>query len=149
MLALNAPVYLYKPLQQQLRYVLDSFKKGDLSGALEALNIFDASLLHPCGVVKKRALLTFPEVQKDMAIERMTRGFQFPLKMDARNEIIKYARKFLALVGEKSQLATVDNQTSSHYRNHEYKIVSDADTHLWDDNPAMTNTILYKWMNGL
>lgn len=144
-LAVNAPGYPDQPLQQRLGYVLDFLKNQDLSGALEALNV----LMHPCGVVKKRVLRKIPDAQKNMAIERMTRGFQFLLEMDARNEIIKYTGKFLALIGEKSQLATIDNQTRSHCINHKYKVISDAGTRLWDDNPVMTNAIIDEWMNGL
>lgn len=144
-LAVNAPGYPDKPLQRRLGCILDFLKNQDLSGALEALNI----LMHPCGVVKKRVLREIPDTQKDTAIERMTRGFQFLLEMDARNEIIKYTGKFLALIGEKSQLATIDNQTRSHCIHHEYKVIPDAGTRLWDDNPVMTNAIIDEWMNGL
>ncbi|WP_208442102.1 alpha/beta fold hydrolase [Bartonella raoultii] len=144
-LAMNAPGYPDQPLQQRLGYVLDFLENKDLSGALEALNV----LMHPCGVVKKKALWEIPDAQKDMAIERMRRGFQFLLEMDARDEIVKYTGKFLALIGEKSQLATIDNQTRSHCINHEYKVISDAGTRLWDDNPVMTNAIIDEWMNGL
>lgn len=84
-----------------------------------------------------------------MAIERMTRGFQFLLEIDARNEIIKYTGKFLALVSENSQLATIDNQTRSHCKNREYKIISDVGTHLWDDNAVMTHAIVDEWMSRL
>ncbi|VEJ45820.1 alpha/beta fold hydrolase [Bartonella vinsonii] len=144
-LAVNAPGYPDMLLQRRVGYILNFLKNKDLSGALEALNAF----MHPRGVMKKRALWEIPEAQKSMAIERMTKGFEFLLGMDARNEIIKYTGKFLALVGEKSQLATVDNQTRSHCVNHEYKIVSDAGTRLWDDNPAMTNAILDEWIERL
>ncbi|WP_317993635.1 alpha/beta hydrolase [Bartonella gliris] len=144
-LAVNAPGYPDTLLQQRLGYLLNFLKNKDLSGALEALNAF----MHPPGVMKKRSLLEIPDAQKSMAIERMTRGFEFLLGMDARNEIIKYTGKFLALVGEKSQLATVDNQTRSRCMNHEYKIISGAGMRLWEDNPVMTNTILAEWMRGL
>ncbi len=69
--------------------------------------------------------------------------------MDARDEIIKYTGNFLALVGEKSQLATVNNQTKSHYINHEYKIISGAGMRLWEDNPVMTNAIIDEWIDRL
>ncbi|WP_273760494.1 alpha/beta fold hydrolase [Bartonella sp. ML70XJBT.G] len=144
-LAVNAPGYPDKPLQQRLGCILDFLKNQDLSGALEALNI----LMHPCGVMKKRVLREIPDAQRNMAIERMTRGFQFLLEMDARNEIVKYTGKFLALIGEKSQLATIDNQTRSHCIHHEYKVIPDAGTRLWDDNPMMTNAIIDEWMNKL
>ncbi|WP_019220203.1 alpha/beta fold hydrolase [Bartonella florencae] len=144
-LAVNAPGYPDKPLQRRLGYILHFLKNKDLSGALETLNAF----MHPRGVMKKRALLEISDAQKSMAIERMTRGFEFLLAMDARDEINKYTGKFLALIGERSQLATVDNQTRSNCINHEYKVVSDAGTRLWDDNPVMTNAIVDEWMSGL
>ncbi|EJF76034.1 alpha/beta fold hydrolase [Bartonella alsatica] len=146
-LAVNAPGYPDKLLQRRLGYVLNFLKNKDLSGALETLNAFMNS--NPRGVMKKRALLKIPDTQKSVAIERMSRGFKFLLGMDARNEIIKYTGKFLALVGEKSQLATIDNQTRSYCINHEYKIISGAGTRLWDDNPVMTNAIIDKWLSEL
>ncbi|GAA4665612.1 alpha/beta hydrolase [Bartonella pachyuromydis] len=144
-LAVNAPGYPDELLQQRLGYVLNFLKNQDLSRALEALNI----LMHPSGGVKKRVPREIPDTQKDIAIERMTRGFHFLLEMDARNEIIKYTGKFLALIGEKSQLATIDNQTRSYCIYHEYRVIPDAGTRLWDDNPVMTNAIIEQWMNGL
>ncbi|MBB4077206.1 hypothetical protein GGR08_001533 [Bartonella fuyuanensis] len=72
----------------------------------------------------------------------MTRGFKLLLALDARDKIVKYTGRFLALMGEKLQLATVDNQISSHCLNYEYKIFSGVGMRLWDDNPVMTNTII-------
>lgn len=144
-LSVNAPGYPDALLQKRLGYLLTLLESGDLSGALEALDAF----VQPIGAIKKRALLEIPEEQKSMAIERMRKGFKLLLGMDARNEIIKYTGKFLALVGERSQLATVDNQTRSHCLNHEYKIIPDAGMRLWDDNPTMTDAIIDKWIGGL
>ncbi|WP_375618617.1 MULTISPECIES: alpha/beta fold hydrolase [unclassified Bartonella] len=144
-LAVNAPGYPDKVLQRRLGDILASLENNDLSGALEILNGF----MHPSGIMKKRALLEIPDEQKSVAIERMTRGFKLLLEMDARDEIVKYKGKFLALVGEKSQLATVDNQTKSHNLNHEYKIISGAGTRLWEDNPTMTDAVIDEWMEGL
>ncbi|EJF77772.1 hypothetical protein MCO_00910 [Bartonella sp. DB5-6] len=144
-LAVNAPGYPDKTLQQRLGSVLTLLENGDLSEALETLNVF----MCPRGVMKKRVLLEIPDEQKSMAIERMMRGFKFLLGMDARNEIIKYTGKFLALVGEKSQLATVDNQTRSYCMYHEYKIITGAGTRLWEDNPTMTDAIIDEWIGRL
>ncbi|MBB4076954.1 pimeloyl-ACP methyl ester carboxylesterase [Bartonella fuyuanensis] len=144
-LAVNAPGYPDKLLQQRLGYLLTLLKSGDLSGALEILDAF----VQPIGAIKKRTLLEISDEQKSMAIERMTRGFKLLLEMDARNEIIKYTGKFLALVGEKSQLATVENQTRSHCMNHEYKIVSGAGMRLWEDNPTMTDAVIDEWIDKL
>nr|WP_329603766.1 hypothetical protein [Bartonella henselae] len=137
-LAVNAPGYPDKLLQQRLGYLLTLLESGDLSGVLEILDAF----VQPIGAIKKRTLLEISDEQKSMAIERMTRGFKLLLEMDARNEIIKYTGKFLALVGEKSQLASVDNQTRSHCMNHEYKIISGAGMRLWEDNPTMTDAVI-------
>ncbi|WP_375693999.1 alpha/beta fold hydrolase [Bartonella sp. AD24XZML] len=144
-LAVNAPGYPDKVLQRRLGDILAYLENNDLSGALEILNGF----MHPSGIMKKRALLEVPDKQKGMAIERMTRGFKLLLAMDARDEIVKYKGKFLALVGEKSQLATVDNQTKSHNLNHKYKIISGAGTRLWEDNPFMTDAVIDEWMEEL
>ncbi|WP_254474726.1 alpha/beta fold hydrolase [Bartonella sp. B1098] len=144
-LAVNAPGYPDKLLQQRLGDILFHLENNDLARALETLNAF----MHPCGVIKKRVALEIPQDQKSMAIERMTRGFKLLLALDARDEIVKYTGKFLALVGEKSQFATVDNQTKSQCVNHEYRIISGAGTRLWDDNPVMTNAIVSEWMERL
>lgn len=144
-LAVNAPGYPDKPLQRRLGDILFYLENNDLAGALETLNVF----IHSRGIIKKRVALEIPQDQKSMAIERMTRGFKLLLALDARDEIVKYTGKFLALVGEKSQLATVDNQTKSKCFNHEYRIVSGAGTRLWDDNPVMTNAIVSEWMERL
>ncbi|MET3560759.1 MULTISPECIES: alpha/beta hydrolase [Bartonella] len=144
-LAVNAPGYPDKLLQQRLGYLLTLLESGDLSGALEILDAF----VQPIGAIKKRTLLKISDEQKSMAIERMTRGFKLLLEMDARDEIIKYTGKFLALVGEKSQLATVENQTRSHCMNHEYKIISGAGMRLWEDNPTMTDAIIDEWIDEL
>ncbi|WP_375607409.1 MULTISPECIES: alpha/beta fold hydrolase [unclassified Bartonella] len=144
-LAVNAPGYPDKVLQRRLGDILASLENNDLSGALEILNGF----MHPSGIMKKRALLEIPDEKKSVAIERMTRGFKLLLEIDARDEIVKYKGKFLALVGEKSQLATVDNQTKSHNLNHEYKIVSGAGTRLWEDNPTMMDAVIDEWLEGL
>ncbi|WP_375642519.1 alpha/beta fold hydrolase [Bartonella sp. CM100XJJH] len=144
-LAVNAPGYPDKVLKRRLGDILVYLENNDLSGALEILNGF----MQPSGILKKRVLLEVPDEQKSVAIERMTRGFKLLLEMDARDEIIKYTGKFLSLVGEKSQLATLDNQTKSHNLNHEYKIISGAATRLWEDNPTMTNAVIDEWMEGL
>ncbi|WP_144753678.1 alpha/beta fold hydrolase [Bartonella saheliensis] len=144
-LAVNAPGYPDKLLQRRLGDILFHLENNDLAGALEILNVF----MHSYGGTKKRVALEIPKDQKSIAIERMTRGFKLLLALDARNEIVKYRGKFLALVGEKSQLATVDNQTKSQCVNHEYRIISGAATRLWDDNPVMTNAIVSEWMEGL
>ncbi|WP_375631637.1 MULTISPECIES: alpha/beta fold hydrolase [unclassified Bartonella] len=144
-LAVNAPGYPDKVLQRRLGDIFASLENNDLSGALEILNGF----MHPSGIMKKRVLLEIPDKQKSVAIERMTRGFKLLLEIDARDEIVKYKGKFLALVGEKSQLATVDNQTKSHNLNHEYKLISGAGTRLWEDNPTMTDAVIDEWMEGL
>ncbi|WP_019222035.1 alpha/beta fold hydrolase [Bartonella senegalensis] len=144
-LAVNAPGYPDKPLQRQIGYILTFLKEGDLSGALERLN----SVICSRGGRKKRVLWQISDEQRSMAIERMIRGFTLLLGMDARGEIIKYTGKFLALIGERSQLATIANQTRSQCLNHEYKIISDAGTRLWDENPAMTNAIVNQWIDTL
>ncbi|WP_330168008.1 alpha/beta hydrolase [Bartonella grahamii] len=144
-LSVNAPGYPDVILQRRLGDILVYLENNDLSRALEILNGF----MHPSGIMKKRVLLEIPDEQKNTAIERMTRGFKLLLAMDARDEIIKYTGKFLALVGEKSQLATVDNQTRSRCANHEYRIISGAGTRLWEDNPVMTNAVINEWMEGL
>ncbi|WP_273758461.1 alpha/beta hydrolase [Bartonella sp. AU55XJBT] len=144
-LAVNAPGYPDKLLQRRLGEILIHLENNDLLGALETLNVF----MHSCGVIKKRVALEIPQDQKSMALERMTRGFKLLLALDARDEIVKYKGKFLALVGEMSQLATINNQTKSQCANHEYRIISGAGTRLWDDNPVMTNAIVREWMEGL
>ncbi|PIT68169.1 alpha/beta fold hydrolase [Bartonella tribocorum] len=144
-LAVNAPGYPDKLLQRRLGDILFHLENNDLLGALETLNGF----MNLAGVVKKRVALEIPQDQKGVAIERMIRGFKLLLALDARDEIVKYTGKFLALVGEKSQFATVDNQTKSQCVNHEYRIISGAGTRLWDDNPVMTNAIVREWMEGL
>ncbi|WP_212112895.1 alpha/beta fold hydrolase [Bartonella queenslandensis] len=144
-LAVNAPGYPDPLLKRRIGDILIHLENNDLLGALETLNGF----VNPSGVVKKRVALEIPQDQTSMAIERMTRGFKLLLALDARDEIIKYKDKFLALVGEKSQLATVDNQTKSQCVNHQYQIISGAGTRLWDDNPVMTNAIVSEWMEGL
>ncbi|WP_208442096.1 alpha/beta fold hydrolase [Bartonella raoultii] len=144
-LAMNAPGYPDVLLQQRLGYLLTLLEKGDLSTTLEVLDSF----VQPIGAIEKRNVLEIPDEQKTMAIERMTRGFKLLLAMDARDEIIKYTGKFLALVGEKSQLATVNNQTKSHCMNHEYKIISEAGMRLWEDNPVMTNAVINEWIDRL
>ncbi|WP_336294186.1 alpha/beta hydrolase [Bartonella sp. CB169] len=144
-LAVNAPGYPDAFLQQRIKYLLSLLEDGDLSKALETLNI----LIQPLGEIKKRVRAKIPSKKKNMAIERMQRGFRLLLDMDARSEIVKYGGKFLALVGEKSQFATVNNQTQSYRLNHEYKIISSAGTRLWDDNPSMTYAIVNEWIDKL
>ncbi|MEL6088793.1 alpha/beta hydrolase [Bartonella schoenbuchensis] len=144
-LSISAPGYPDTLLQQKLRYLLTLLEDGNLSEALEELDYF----VQPVGAIKKRTLMEVSDDQKNIAIERMQRGFRLLLDMDARSEIIKYGGKFLSLVGEKSQLATVDNQTQSHNLNHEYKIIPSAGIRLWKDNFAMTHAIVNKWIDGL
>ncbi|OPB29451.1 alpha/beta hydrolase [Bartonella sp. WD12.1] len=144
-LAISAPGYPDTPLQQKLGYLLTLLEDGDLSGALEALDYF----VQPVGAIKKRALIKISDDQKNIAIERMQRGFRLLLDMDARSEIIKYGGKFLSLVGEKSQLATIDNQTQSHNLNHEYKIIPGTGIRPWENNFAMTHAIVNEWIDGL
>ncbi|WP_455481459.1 alpha/beta fold hydrolase [Bartonella sp. B12(2025)] len=144
-LAVSAPGYPDLLLQQRFKHVLTLLDDGDLSGALETLYAF----LQPMGETARKVYIKIPDEQKSTALERMQRGFRFLLEMDARSEIVKYAGKFLCLVGEKSQLATIDNQTQSHRLNHEYKIISGAGTRLWDDNPAMMHAIVNEWIDRL
>ncbi len=144
-LAVSAPSYPDAFLRRRLEHLLTLLKNGDLSGALEALNI----LVQPLGKTEKIIQRKIPDEQKNMAIERMQRGFRLLLKMDARSEIIKYAGRFLALVGEKSQLATINNQIQSHCLNHEYKVIFGAGMLPWNDNPVMMYAIIHEWINRI
>ncbi|WP_407965770.1 hypothetical protein [Bartonella sp. C271] len=144
-LAVSAPGYPDALLQKRLGYILTVLEDGDLSKALEILD----ALVQPVGSIKKRIQIEIPAHQKDIAIERMKRGFRLLLEMDARHEIVKYGGKFLSLVGEKSQLATIDNQTRSYNLNHEYKIIPGAGMRPWDDNFFVTHTIVNQWINKL
>ncbi|WP_455475040.1 alpha/beta hydrolase [Bartonella sp. B30(2025)] len=144
-LAVSAPGYPDLLLQQRLKSVLSLLDDGDILGALEILYAF----VQPIGEAVKKIQIKIPDDKKNTALKRMQRGFRFLLEMDARSEIVKYTGKFLSLVGEKSQLATIDNQAQSHHLNHEYKIIPNAGMFPWRDNPIATHEIVNEWISKI
>lgn len=141
----SAPGFADEKLTTRLVRLISMLEKGELGPAVDVLHHY----VLPEGQPAPEATYTLPDAGKMSAIQRMLTGFSLLLKMDARADIARYDGKYLAIVGEKSQLASWENQTHSHRPLHTYKRIPGAGMRPWNDNPIAMNSLLNEWIATL
>lgn len=144
-ISVSAPGFADRNLIKRLGLLISLLEKGDLEYAMDALHQF----VMPEGQSASKADFTLPDAEKVSAIQRMLTGFGLLLNMDARRAIADYRGKYLAIVGEKSQLASWDNQTHSAQPTHLYRCIPKAGMRPWNDNPEAVDALLNEWVETL
>ncbi|HGH4676460.1 TPA: alpha/beta hydrolase [Enterobacter bugandensis] len=144
-LSVSAPGFADEKLTQRLVRLISLLEKGELGSAMDILHHY----VLPEGLPAPREKFTLPDTEKMSAIKRMLTGFSLLLKMDARADIAAYDGNYLAIVGEKSQLASWENQTHSPRTQHYYKRIPGVGMRPWNDNPAAVNALLNEWIDTL
>ena len=137
-LSVSAPGFADEKLTQRLVRLISLLEKGKLGSSMVILHHY----VLPEGSPAPREKFTLPDTEKMSAIKRMLTGFSLLLKMDARADIAAYDGNYLAIVGEKSQLA-------SYFVQHYYKRIPGAGMRPWNDNPAAVNALLNEWIDTL
>ncbi|AGF74868.1 hypothetical protein BAnh1_09980 [Bartonella australis AUST/NH1] len=144
-ISLSGPGYADDVLKKHIGALLLLLEDGALCDALELLHRY----AQPVDTSVPLGNILIPEEQKAEALDRMKNGFKLLLEMDARTVIGKFKGKFLSLVGAKSQLATVKNQTASVLEYHEYHTIKNAGARLWRDDPTIVGDIINSWIKKI
>lgn len=144
-ISVSAPGFADKQLKTRLGLLVSLLEKGEAEHAIDVLHQF----VVPEGQSVPEEKFTLPDAAKASAIQRMLTGFTLLLNMDARNAIACYSGKYLAIVGEKSQLASWENQTHSAQSAHLYRRIPKAGMRPWNDNPAAMDALLNEWVETL
>lgn len=144
-ISVSAPGFADQLLKTRLGQLVSLLEEGDAEHAVDVLHQF----VVPEGQPAPEERFTLPDAEKAPAIQRMLTGFALLLNMDARHAIACYSGKYLAIVGEKSQLASWANQTHSALPTHIYKRIPKAGMRPWNDNPAAMNALLNEWVETL
>lgn len=138
-MSVSAPGFADEQLNRRLGELVSLLEKGEVEHAVDVLHQF----------VVPEGQVTLPDAAKASAIQRMLTGFALLLNMDARAAIARYNGKYLAIVGDKSQLASWENQTHSTQPTHLYRRIPKAGMRPWNDNPAAMNALLNEWVDTL
>ncbi|EHQ9198459.1 hypothetical protein KF477_004687 [Salmonella enterica subsp. diarizonae serovar 50:k:z:[z50],[z57],[z68] [z86]] len=116
-MSVSAPGFADEQLNRRLGELVSLLEKGEVEHAVDVLHQF----VVPEGQAAQEGRFTLPDAAKASAIQRMLTGFALLLNMDARAAIARYNGKYLAIVGDKSQLASWENQTHSTQPTHLYR----------------------------
>ncbi|OSN02901.1 hypothetical protein AU510_16370 [Lonsdalea britannica] len=144
-MSISAPGFADDLLQERIGHLVSLLEKGEVDHAIEVLHQF----VVPEGHMAPQGGSPLPNSLKQSATDRMIRGFSLLLNMDARTHIAQYPGKFLAIVGEKSQLATWDNQTHSANPEHTYVSIPGAGMRPWNDNASAMDALVNRWIEEL
>lgn len=144
-ISISAPGYADPLLKERIGYLVSMLDNGHIDSAIEALHQF----VVPEGHTAPVGTLRIPDSLQQTAIDRMKTGFSLLLQLDARPAMAKYHGKYLGIVGEKSQLATWDNQTHSRHHAHIYACIPEAGMRPWNDNGSTINQVIKEWVEGL
>ncbi|UGS39959.1 hypothetical protein [Pseudocitrobacter corydidari] len=144
-MSVSAPGFADEQLNRRLGELVSLLEEGEVEHAVDVLHQF----VVPEGQAAPEVRFTLPDAAKASAIQRMLTGFALLLNMDARAAIARYNGKYLAIVGDKSQLASWENQTHSTQPTHLYRRIPEAGMRPWNDNPAAMNALLNEWVDTL
>ncbi|EJF2532036.1 hypothetical protein M8D79_001376 [Salmonella enterica] len=144
-MSVSAPGFADEQLNRRLGELVSLLEKGEVEHAVDVLHQF----VVPEGQAAQEGRFTLLDAAKASAIQRMLTGFALLLNMDARAAIARYNGKYLAIVGDKSQLASWENQTHSTQPTHLYRRIPKAGMRPWNDNPAAMNALLNEWVDTL
>lgn len=144
-ITISSPSFADINLKEHLSYLLYLLNKGDLNLAVETLHKF----VVPNGEKINNQSAEIHESLHQTAINRMIIGFTLLLNLDSRLALDQFKGKYLSIIGEKSQLATCNNQFHSTNQNHSYACISNAGMRPWNDNAQAMNLLINKWIDEL
>lgn len=144
-ISVSAPGFADEQLKTRLGLIISLLEKNEAEHAVDILHQF----VVPEGQSVQEGRFTLSDAAKASAVQRMLTGFTLLLNMDARNAIACYSGKYLAIVGEKSQLASWENQTHSAQPTHLYRRIPKAGMRPWNDNPTAMDALLNEWVETL
>jgi len=143
-ISISAPGFADLKLKQNIGSIIALLDEGNLESALDKLHEF----VVPEGKKVTNSLI-IPQHLREHSVMRMKIGFSLLLNFDARKTMRFFNGKYLGIVGEKSQLATTNNQTNTNNINHTYAFIPNAGMRPWDDNPLETNFLINSWIEKL
>jgi pimeloyl-ACP methyl ester carboxylesterase len=143
-LSLSGPGFIDPPLRRHLSALLQHLDAGDLQACLHLL----ARLVAPAGSIPEAAHQDSISAQHlQQGLSRMRKGFRFLLELDARPALKAFAGRVLCMLGQLSQLATMENlatQGASDAR--QVTQVPRAGMRVMLDNREFTLSNLSEWM---
>lgn len=139
---ISAPTYADNNLVKKLESVLSLLSNNQL---LEAINLVEL-LVQPRGQVTHTGLTNIECILNVAnAKERLLHGYGLMIQTDARNTVNIGSHQSLAIIGEHSQLATLDNVLLSSKR---IRVVPNAGMRVLDSNPELIHSILDQFLLG-
>ncbi|AOM40389.1 alpha/beta hydrolase [Xenorhabdus hominickii] len=144
-ISVSGPGYADILLRDKLGQLIMLLKKNQLDESISLLHDF----VIPEGGIPPSIISAIPNHLKDSAEKRLIIGFSLLLQFDARTVLCNYKGKFLSIVGECSQLATVHNQVVSSNLMHNLVVVEGAGMRPWNDQPELINDAINNWLKIL
>ncbi len=146
-LCLSGPGFVDASLQRHLACLIEPLRRRNLAEALRCL----ATLVAPAGSLPEArhrdAVGLEKQAEIELACRRMLRGFELLAELDAREEAARFDGDLLCMVGELSQLATIENQaTVPGRRQHRRLAVPGAGMRLLKDNPKFALDAIGSWL---
>ncbi|MEQ1977378.1 alpha/beta hydrolase [Xenorhabdus sp. SGI240] len=144
-ISISGPGYADILLSDKLGQLIILLKKSQLDEAISLLHDF----VIPKGGTPLPSVSAIPNHLKGIAQKRLIMGFSLLLQFDARTALCNYKGKFLSIVGECSQLATVRNQVVSPNLMHCFVVAEGAGMRPWNDQPEFINDVINDWLKIL
>lgn len=145
-LCLSGPGFVDTPLRAALETLLEPLRRNDLAQCLSLL----AAQVAPRGSAPKATHTdAFADGHALVSCARMRRGFELLLRLDARTQLHRYPGRVLCLLGEHSQLATIDNLAIDPAADtrRQVCVVPASGMRILRDNETFTLTSLHEWLN--
>lgn len=146
-LSLSGPGFTDVPLRRGITPLMHALQAGLLEKSLELLAESVAPLGHAPSA-QHRDTLRLDSEQAQLAMQRMLAGFGLLLELDARADAERYTGKILAIVGERSQLATVANQAFAPGPHRRIVSVPGAGMRVLRDAPDFTIRAVEDWLDA-
>ncbi|WP_340610496.1 hypothetical protein [Xenorhabdus bharatensis] len=144
-ISVSGPGYADILLSNRLGQLITLLNENQLNEAISVLHDF----VIPKGGTPLPPMSDIPNHLREIAQRRLIVGFSLLLQLDARATLCNYKGKFLSIVGECSQLATVCNQVLSANPMHCFVVVDGAGMRPWDDKPKFVNNMIKDWLRIL
>ncbi|USA55382.1 hypothetical protein NDN13_09425 [Acinetobacter sp. C32I] len=142
-ISINGPGFADEDLKLKLSNLVNLLNQRELTLAMDELH----KLVLPKNILYHIPPMHIDKELQENAISRMKLGFKLLLNLDARNIIPNFKHNFLSVVGELSQLASINNQVIVHSPHFQYRLVNKAGMRPWNDNPMDCNKILKEWLS--
>lgn len=147
-LCLSGPGHIDPPLRGKLQALIDLLGKGDLDGCLAALSAMVAPAGQAPGAGHR------DRIARDEALAgcgRMIKGFSTLLELDARPGLAGYRGQVLCMLGQHSQLASIDNLAiapAAAGSRQRVALVPGAGMRILVDNPEFSVSTINEWLEN-